>query len=192
MSNTGAQIIELAKYAKTRVASGASPEVAQDLQQLSVASGTVSTESKWREERRAISEFYPGLSDSSLLQRAMQLMADALGICQRVLEHLEGEDVIEADLECMRLKSVLVELFCCREIGEGYANTIDALLTGVRRFKDGPMERAQVLAIRECLHKIYDAPALSFDESFALIDLLEEAGFLTEPDLSGLADDPDE
>jgi hypothetical protein len=98
------------------------------------------------------------------------------------------DEIFHADLEAMRLEPIFVELFCCREIGEGFANTVDSLINALHSCRTSSLTRDQMLAIRAALEALYQAPALTFEASLLLVEKLNDANFDTEPELNAIAE----
>jgi hypothetical protein len=189
-STAGAEIIDISKYFGQRVSSGSQAEIGAHATSTSTAAIRQTDGDRPRTEQRGIAELYPGLEDDSTLYRVQELAMSAVGICERAIEHLHRDEVVEADLETMRLSSLSNELFFCRgRMGEGFANMVDAISTSLSLLHGKLLEKEQVFAIRDCFDKLYHEPGISFDESLALVEMLSNVGLQTEPDLGGLVGD---
>lgn len=181
-SSSMGKVIELERYRET---SGRSLPSGQPVQ----VDGTLAhAQPSPGETARALSELYPGSSSNSLLEIALKHIEDGFHICERVLDMLLEDETFHADLEAMRLGPIFVELFCCREIGEGFANTADSLINALRSCKANSLTREQILVIRDTLEALYQSPALTFDASLLLVEKLNNVDLDTEPELNAIAE----
>lgn len=190
MSSAGAQIYDIRDYLSAKVSTGSQPQVGTPNREVGALTASVENTAQGRRNgARPVSELYPGLSNDSVLHNALTTTSQGIAICSTALELFRAGRHMDADLECMRLPAIAAELFCCRSIGEGLANASDALMTSLRLLAGGPMEAEQILAIKTCLETMHDSPAMSFEESLEVVDILEDSGLRTEPSLGALVGD---
>lgn len=179
MTHQMATITDLQEYSQTKFAKSS----------LAANASVRDVDQRSNEGSRPISELYPGLEDSSLLNQAQRMASEALGICDNALVLIREDDLVQADIEIMRLVPIATELFCCRAIGEGFANLADTLLTSLTMLEGDTLNVQQLIAIRSGFEELYDSPGLSFDDSLGLSDRLEAANLRTSSDLAGLVGD---
>lgn len=79
----------------------------------------------------------------------------------------------------------LRELFCLREIGDGFATVANALLSAVENLPGGMATMEQLHAIRQRCVRIQVEPYLSTADADVQVDRLERAGLQTEPAVLG-------
>jgi hypothetical protein len=98
-------------------------------------------------------------------------------------------DPISADDKMNRLLPVLKELFCCRELGEGFAATINSLICCVQNQGDAIWTGTQLKRFMDVLDSIRSEPYLQFESALTHIECLEAVGLLAEPrELEALSD----
>jgi hypothetical protein len=124
---------------------------------------------------------------------ALQLLSEARGRVDAASESIRNGAQIAADDSMQYLQAIVHELFCLRDIGEGYACIVNALISAFENLGQSPANEVQIRAIQHAIYGIEDAPFMSIEASLSLISKLDEAGFVTEPTemkyLSDLLDD---
>ena len=133
---------------------------------------------------------YP-LGDSKTLdlQQALKLISEAKSHLSEALRSTDENDRVGSELEMQHLKPLMAELFCHRNIGEGFATTISCIFYSI--YNNGALEftRDQIIAINLAIKKISEDPFIKYDKALDLTDGLEEVGFAVEPsEFEGLAD----
>lgn len=88
-------------------------------------------------------------------------------------------DPLVADDHMMHVQATLFRLLSLRDIGEGFATVVAALLRGVESGAGGPFAKEQIGAVFQCLNRLRAEPFLSLDGALDEVDALEDAGLAT-------------
>jgi hypothetical protein len=75
----------------------------------------------------------------------------------------------------------LRELFCCREIGDGFGAVVNAALAGIENLRDRAASLHQLTSLLRRLERIQVEPFLSISRAAEEIEILESAGLNVEP-----------
>jgi hypothetical protein len=137
----------------------------------------------------SIDEIYRAPEISIELGSALRLLRESTSNCDEALSALQRVEPIEADAAMLRVRVELPELFCCRAIGDGFAEIVNAIQSAFENL-DGELFTAnQVEAVRNALFAIRNEPRMSFDKSLRHVTLMEETGLKTEPsDIDNLSE----
>lgn len=128
-----------------------------------------------------LEQLYPASAElNTTLFQTLTLLSQALQRVDRAIDHHRTNDPILADDQMHHLLVLLDELFCLREISEGFASTINACTNSLRNLHGEFANENGLLAINSCLLALKKKPLISFDDSLELIDRLEQAGFDTD------------
>jgi hypothetical protein len=90
-------------------------------------------------------------------------------------------EFISFDLEIMTARSLLLNAFRYRDIGDGYAAIINAVVWALSNRGPKALSRRQINVIVNSLERISKGPFLHFDTSMQVLDELEEADLNIEP-----------
>jgi hypothetical protein len=130
----------------------------------------------------AFEKIYP---ESQLLSRpvaiAHAVLEDAIKRVESALNAVNEGDELVGDDELHHVVADLRELFCSREIGEGFASVVNAALSGLENLNGDPASNRQLSSLLRRLRRIQIEPFLSTAVAFKEIDDLEAAGFNVEP-----------
>jgi hypothetical protein len=85
------------------------------------------------------------------------------------------------DQEIMRSRALLVKAFEYRDIGEGYAAVVNALIWGLVNRKPNSPSRRQISVISTALDRLTNGPYMHFDTAMQVMDDLEDADIEIEP-----------
>lgn len=185
MSETGGELEHLQDYRRkgSRDNATAMPRTSGVLLKPAVAEWTIKASDPEEGAIRAFKteDLYPGEDAASSLNTALRLIDSAQERLHSAVEYFEAEQYIEADLEAMQVRPALIGLFCCRSLGDGFANVIDGMLNGLRRLAGDALDLAQLAATQRCMDLLRQSPFLSFEESMQVIRILEEAGLKPYP-----------
>ena len=125
-----------------------------------------------------LEQLYPASAElNTLLSRAYILLGQALQRLDRAIDYCRSGDPILADDQVNHLRVVLDELFCARELSEGFASVVNACSNGIRNLHGAMAEEKQLLALNSCVLALRKKPLISFDASLEMIDRLEASGF---------------
>lgn len=124
-----------------------------------------------------VEQLYPATAElNTRLSAALGLLGLALGRIERALEALRAKDVVTADDHTNHLFAVLQELFCLRDVSEGFASVVGACISGIQNSEGVPFSEAQLIALNSSLRSLKKKPFLSFETSLDVTGRLEEAG----------------
>ena len=130
-----------------------------------------------------IEEIYPASKDvRPELGTAINLLNEATVYADSALEFLDNDAPMRSDDSLMKAHAVLPELFCCRSIGDGFANVIISLFHAIANANGNVLNRDQIFVIRKCLYRLKSEPFLSFEDSLGLVTHLEDNGLSIEPE----------
>jgi len=88
----------------------------------------------------AIEKLYPFQDQlSPQFATAITLLNTAENNAQEALESFRNGDIIGSDNAIMQLHALLPELFCCRDIGEGFGALINAIYYALANRKGEPL-----------------------------------------------------
>jgi hypothetical protein len=137
----------------------------------------------------SIDEIYRAPEVSIELGAALRLLRETISNCGEALSALEKGEPIEADAAMLRVRVELPELFCCRAIGDGFAEIINAVQSVFENLNGELFTAGQVEAVRKALIAIRNEPRMPFDKSLSHVSTMEEMGLKTEPsDIDNLSE----
>jgi len=90
-------------------------------------------------------------------------------------------DFFQFDQEIMRARAIFLKAFMYRDIGEGYAALVNAVIWALANRKHGSPSRRQINVISSSMERLISGPYLHFDTSMQIMDDLEEADLDIEP-----------
>jgi len=110
----------------------------------------------------------------------------------RCTEHIEAAAKIDAkadfigyDEELIRAKDFLRKLFALRDIGDGFAAVINAVLCAVANGEEKALSAKQLSALQNVLKQLRKRPMMHFDSATPLLDELEDSDLNIEPPFIG-------
>ena len=122
--------------------------------------------------------FEESLSPS--LRHGINLLEEAIGILEQALEALEESDSMMAQDAVTRLRPVLMELFCCREVGDGFGEIVRACHTAALKLGDNTPSRDQVVALRWALHRLRKEPFISLKDAVIPVIDMDSSGLIVD------------
>ena len=129
----------------------------------------------------SLQELYPDLPEDSRMRRGMSLVERARLTLQNALIFDPTTSFFVFDQEIMRARAFLVKAFDYREIGEGYAALVNALIWAIGNRKPGSPSRRQINAIMSALDRLTNGPYMHFDTAMQVMDDLEDVDLDIEP-----------
>jgi hypothetical protein len=129
-------------------------------------------------EPSAITDLYPEDAGRSVsLTSALSLLAEGLNAIDRAILGRQQQDMVAADDYLMQFFALTPELFCCRDLGEGFAQAA-AALCALRLNIDGlDISVEQLHALRHFVKGLRDVPFLSMERTTEALMKLEDAGY---------------
>lgn len=116
----------------------------------------------------------------------------ALGLIGRCTGHIEAASTIDArrdfigyDEELIRAKDSLRKLFALRDIGDGFAAVINAVLCAIANCEERVLSAKQFSSLLSVLRQLRKKPMMHFDSATPLLDELEDSDLDIEPPFIG-------
>lgn len=113
---------------------------------------------------------------NSALSSAFQLLRESLDHINESVRMLD-EDLMSSDDALQKFQALLPELFCCRDLGDGFGAIISSIYHAINNMTGTPLNESQLIAIRNILKRIHSEPFIGYEEAVEEIMLLESAGF---------------
>lgn len=121
-------------------------------------------------------EFKPALAT------ALRLLEEAIQEMKVAIDMLEDGDLLSSDDALQRFQALLPELFCCRDLGDGFGSIINAVFHSMKNLQGSPANKEQLQAIRNIVNRILTEPFIEVEEAVTEIILLENVGLIVEPE----------
>ncbi len=129
-----------------------------------------------------IDDLYPAQEAGSPdLSRALRLLSSALQAIHEAIELLQEGDPIGSDLAAQRLYGILVELFNCRRLGDGFGAVVNAIQCAIENLNGLPLDLKQTRAIGQILTTLRAEPYMAFSVAAVRLDGLEDVGLSISP-----------
>ena len=123
------------------------------------------------------------------LSTAIQLIRESIDYINESVAMLLDGDLISSDDALQKFQALLPELFCCRDIGDGFGTIISSTYHAINNMENIPLNKSQLTAIRNILNRILSEPFIGDEEAIEEIMNLESAGFeVAPPHLKFVAD----
>ena len=150
---------------------------------------------QFKEDRPTISTeaLYPDLNDPepTLMVMVIRLLQAARKYLNEAMESAKREDWFASDNAMMLFENLLPELFCCREIGDGFGLIINDLNV-ILKNKYQPFNLSQISIIYNVVTSLYHRPFLDFDQALDKIEVFRKNGLNPDiAELDALAEIPD-
>jgi hypothetical protein len=126
-------------------------------------------------------ELYPANDFNYVLSSAIKLLSEGIEHIGEAILTLRDGDLILSDDAVQRFQALLPELFCCRNIGDGFGTIINALYHAMNHRGTNPFSEKQLSAIRKALLKIHSEPYIGYEESVEEVMSLEAAALEVDP-----------
>ena len=119
---------------------------------------------------------------SPALSNAFILLDDVIDNLNDAKEFIKDGDLVGSDDMMLHISSTLAELFCCREIGEGFAIIIVSLYHAFQNRDHGAfITIEQINCITKSVKTIRNEPFNSFHKSIDIVMELEDCGLNVTP-----------
>jgi hypothetical protein len=140
------------------------------------------TPSQENESELSAKDLYPDWETlSPVFSTALRLMGEAREYIDRSLDFYDNHELISADDEIQKLQVLLPELFCCRSMGDGFGQVINATLNALDNTNGVPLNKDQVVALKRVFYNLHREPFISFDKAIDQTEILEDADLLIQP-----------
>ncbi|MFN0169513.1 MAG: hypothetical protein ACKV22_24085 [Bryobacteraceae bacterium] len=117
----------------------------------------------------------------SVLGNALRLLATGKEEVREALAAVRRGQVIESDDAIQRFQSLLPELFCCRQLGDGFGAVINALKFVFNNRRGQPLEEKHIQLLSQTVENLRFEPFIAFDKAAQIIARLEDAGLEVDP-----------
>jgi len=115
-----------------------------------------------------------------VLSAAFQLIGEGLDHIDESVTMLLDGDLISSDDALQKFQALLPELFCCRDLGDGFGTIISSIYHAINNMND-ILNKSQLIAIRKILKRILSEPFIGYEEAVEEIMHLEVAGLEVAP-----------
>jgi hypothetical protein len=126
------------------------------------------------------------------LENSIRLLKEALSLAEGAFEFFEQGDLFGSEDSMQKIHMLLPELFCCRELGDGFGMIVMALYHAHNGRNDNPYDRAQILEVKHLLRVLLDEPFLPTKLAVERIINLEDCGLEVNPKRMSLEGDDSE
>jgi hypothetical protein len=116
------------------------------------------------------------------LATALRLLEEGIQEMNVSVAMLEEGDLLSSDDALQRFQALLPELFCCRDLGDGFGAIINAVFHSLINLQGSPANNEQLRTLLNIMNRISTEPFIEFEEAVAEIMLLEGVGLITEPE----------
>ncbi len=117
---------------------------------------------------------------SPSLRNGITLLGESINVLEQAKEAVEADDKLMAQDAITRLRPVLMELFCCRDIGDGFGEIVRACQVAVLNLGDDTPSRDQVVELKWVLSRIRKEPFISFEDAVVPVISLENSGLVVD------------
>lgn len=93
---------------------------------------------------------------------------------------MEVDDEMMAQDAITRFRPVLMELFCCRDIGDGFGEIVRACQIAALKLGDETPSLDQVIEMKWALNRLRKEPFISFEDAIVRVIGLENAGLIVD------------
>lgn len=110
------------------------------------------------------------------LHTALRLLGEGVKYLDDALSLHDEKDIVESDDRVQQLQQLLPELFCCRELGDGFAALILGIFHALQNQRGQPLTRDQVEGVRLALFRLREHPFMSLaraEEHLKAVDATE-------------------
>jgi len=129
----------------------------------------------------SLQQLYPDLPEGSRMLKGLGLIERARVTLQNALAFDPLSSFFVFDQEIMRSRALLVKAFEYRDIGEGYAALVNALIWALANRKPNSPSRRQINVISAAVDRLTNGPYMHFDTAMQIMDDLEDADLDIEP-----------
>jgi hypothetical protein len=129
----------------------------------------------------SLQQLYPSQTYDSRQFKALNLIERARVTLVDALNFDPSANFLQFDQEIMRARAILLKAFMYRDIGEGYAAVVNAVIWALANRKPGLPSRRQINVISKSMQRLISGPYIHFDTSMQILDDLEGADLDIEP-----------
>jgi hypothetical protein len=131
--------------------------------------------------RIPLSELYPLTHElKPELGAAISLLEEGINHIDVAINMIIENDIISSDDAIQRFQALLPELFCCRNLGDGFGAIVTSIFNSLTNLEGVPANLEQLEVIRKITARILTEPFIVFDEAVDEIMLFEKVGLISE------------
>lgn len=151
------------------------------VRELAVVAEVVESRSFSQTGELKLKQLYSELGDESRLIKALSAIERAK-LCLESAARIDSElNYVAFDLELMSARSLLLNAFRYRDLGDGYAAVINATIWALSNRGTHRFTRRQINVLVAALNRVSEGPYLHFDTTSQILDELEDAELDIEP-----------
>jgi hypothetical protein len=113
--------------------------------------------------------------------KGLNLIERARVCLQNALKFDPSTEFFLFDQEVMKTRALLVKAFQYRNIGDGYAALVNAIIWALANRKPSQPSKRQISVISASLDRLTNGPYMHFDTAMQVMDEMEEADLDIEP-----------
>jgi hypothetical protein len=126
-------------------------------------------------------DLYPLYTEHSFLSSAIQLLEEGIKYLNESIKMLNKDDLLSSDDALQRFQALLPELFCCRNLGDGFGAVVNSIFHSLKNLDGIPLNGKQLEAVLKTVRRIYTEPYIAFNEAVEEIMSLENTELEMEP-----------
>jgi hypothetical protein len=129
-----------------------------------------------------LSELYPLTHElKPELGTALSLLEEGIKDIDVAINMIIENELISSDDAIQRFQALIPELFCCRNLGDGFGAIVSSIFNALRNLEGIPANLEQLKVIKNITTRILTEPFIAFDEAVDEIMLFEAVGLISEP-----------
>jgi hypothetical protein len=140
------------------------------------------SESSTPTTRLGTEDLYPDPATRSVpLHAALTLLYEAQVCLRSALDDRRAGDTLSADDQVCKFAAIMPELFCCREIGDGFALSVTSMFHAVQNRHGLPLEEKHILSLLFLLQFLRHNVFCTFESALDATEKLTTSGLHTDP-----------
>jgi len=128
-----------------------------------------------------IEDLYPEIQSSSRLGTILNLLDKSIENIRLAKQELENGNEIYSDVYVLEFQGFLDELFCNRDLGDGFGIIINSFISIFENLKGSFLNLSQITTILRILVVFREKPFITENESLDFSQILEDADLNVEP-----------
>lgn len=126
-------------------------------------------------QQTTLEGLYVSASDiSTSLSNAIILLKEGIDYLDTIIKSIDDEEMLGAHDTLMLFRRLLPELYCCRDLGEGFEEILRSVNMAVENIGDGNLNREQAVAIRFILRTLHREPFIKYDAALDRVIQLDQ------------------
>jgi hypothetical protein len=128
-----------------------------------------------------VRDIYTDLEQFSILKTAVDLLDEAVEYLARAQSFLREGDDIAADDEIQKFHAALPELFCCRDLGDGFGTIVNAANIAINNQEGAFLNSRQVELLHSAIAEIRKNPFIPFQNVVSFLVAFQNADLAIDP-----------